>query len=103
MLLINCKAELKIKRANHCVLLGNDNDNDYANFNNNNIFTMKGTKLYTPLSLYWQETIKAWQNFLAEDLKDQCIEMNIKQNVRIKIQQMSINIFSNQTWQEQIV
>ena len=55
------------------------------------------------LSLYWQETIKAWQNFLAEDLKDQCIEMNIKQNVRIKIQQMSINIFSNQTWQEQIV
>ena len=49
MLLINCKAELKIKRATHCVLLGNDNDNDYANFDNNNIFTIKGTGLYTPV------------------------------------------------------
>ena len=49
MLLINCKAELKIKRATHFVLLGNDNDNDYANFDNNNIFTIKGTGLYTPV------------------------------------------------------
>ena len=40
------------------------------------------------------------KNFLAEALKDYCIEMNIKQKVRIKIQQMSINIFLNQTLQE---
>ena len=37
------------------------------------------------------------KNFLAEALKDYCIEMNIKQKVIIKIQQMSINIFLNQT------
>ena len=29
--------------------------------------------------------------------KDQCIGMNIKQKVKIKIQQISIDIFSSQT------
>ena len=35
-------------------------------------------------SLYQQKTIKIYQNFLAKGLKDQCIEMNRKQKVRIK-------------------
>ena len=48
------------------------------------------------LSLYLQRTIKNYQNFLAKSLKDQCIEMNINQKVRIKLQQMIIDIFSNQ-------
>ena len=30
------------------------------------------------------------QNFLANDLKDQLIGSNVKQNVRLKIQQMNI-------------
>ena len=44
-------------------------------------------------SLYQQKTIKNDQNFLAKDLKDQCIRMNIKQTVRIKIRQMTIDVF----------
>ena len=43
-----------------------------------------------------QETIKNYQNVLAKDLKDQIIGTDIKHNVRIKIQQMKIDIFSNQ-------
>ena len=35
--------------------------------------------------------------FLAKDLKYQFIGMNRKQKVIIKIQQMNIDIFSNQT------
>ena len=31
------------------------------------------------LSLYQQKTINNYQNFPADDLKDQLIEMNIKQ------------------------
>ena len=41
------------------------------------------------LLLYQQETIKNYQNVLAKDFKDQFIGMNIKQKVRIKIQQMN--------------
>ena len=37
------------------------------------------------LQLYQQETIKNYQNLLVKDLKDQFIEINIKQKVRIKI------------------
>ena len=42
-------------------------------------------------------TDKNYQNSLLKDLKDQCIRMNIKQKVRTKIQQVRVNIFSNQT------
>ena len=54
------------------------------------------------LLLYQQETIKNYQNVLAKDFKDQFIGMNIKQKVRIKIQQMNLNIFSNQILLESI-
>ena len=47
------------------------------------------------LPLYPQKTIKNYQNSLPTDLKDQCIEMNKKQKIKIKLQQMSIDIFSN--------
>ena len=47
------------------------------------------------LSLYLLKTIKNYQNFLAKDLKDQFIRMNIKQKVRIKIRKINIDIFSN--------
>ena len=48
------------------------------------------------LSLYHQKIIKKDQTFLAKDLKDQCIEMNMKQKFRLKTRQMNIDIFSNQ-------
>ena len=44
-------------------------------------------------SLYQQKIIKNYQNFLANDLKDQCIGINIKQKVTIKIQQVNKDIF----------
>ena len=48
------------------------------------------------LWLYQQEKIKNYENISAKDLKDQLIGMNIKQKVRIKIQQMDTDIFFNQ-------
>ena len=95
MLLINCKIELKFKWSNYCVLsaAGNDNanGNDYYF-----IFTSKDTKLYVPVVTLSPRDNQNQQNFLAKNLKDQFIEINIKQKVKIKIQQMSIDIFSNQ-------
>ena len=91
MALINCKIELKLRWKKHFVfcVLGNENDN--ANVDSDNIvFTIKHTKLYVPVS---QKTIKNYQNSLAKDLKDQCIGMNIKQKVKITLQQMNIDIF----------
>ena len=46
--MIICKVELKLKWINHCVSSANGNDNDDANYNNN-IFTVKKTKLYLPV------------------------------------------------------
>ena len=54
--------------------MGNDNDDTHPN---NLIFTIK--------------------DFLAKDLTEQFIGMNIKQKVRIKMQQMNVDIFLNQT------
>ena len=51
-------------------------------------------------SHHQQKTNKNCQNFLGNDLKDRCIGRNVKQKVRIKTQQMSINISSNQTMDE---
>ena len=47
-------------------------------------------------SLYQQKLIKNYQNFLANDLKDQFVGTNPKQKKRIKIRQMNIDIFLNQ-------
>ena len=58
---------------------------------NNIIFTMKYTKSYVSVATF--SAREGYQNFLAKYLKDQFIEMNIKQKVRIKIQQININIF----------
>ena len=50
MPLINCKAELKLRRMKHCVLsmLGNKNDNGNVD-SNDIIFTVKDTKLSIPV------------------------------------------------------
>ena len=41
-------------------------------------------------------TIQKYQNFLANDPKDQFIGKNAQQKMRLKIQLMSTDIFSNQ-------
>ena len=50
MPLINCKVELKLTLTKYCVLsvagIDNVNSNDE---DNNNIFTVKDTKLYVPV------------------------------------------------------
>ena len=45
MALINCKAELKLKWTNHCILSASGNDDDDPNSNN----TIKDTTLYIPV------------------------------------------------------
>ena len=52
------------------------------------------------LSLFKPRTIKNYQDFLVKHLEDQCNIINIKQKVRIKIQQTSIDNFLNQTLYE---
>ena len=80
----------------HCFLsvLGvANNENDGAN--SNNIIFPKKTQYYMSLwSFYQQKTIKKFQNFLAKNLKDQWIGINITQKVKQKIVQMSIDILS---------
>ena len=100
MPLINYKVELKLKRTEYCVLsaAGADNDNS-----NNIIFTIKDTKLYVPVVTLSATDNQKLSNFLAKGLKDQFTGMNIKQNVRLKIQQMNTDIFLNQTLLELIV
>ena len=66
---------------------------------NNTIFTIKDTKLNFPVATLSAEEIKNYQHSLAKDLKVQCVGMNIKQKVKIKIQQKSKGIFQNQTLQ----
>ena len=52
MSLINCKVELKLRQTKYCALpaVGVDNADSNNNVNsNNNIFTIKGTKLHVPV------------------------------------------------------
>ena len=44
------------------------------------------------LSLYQQKIIKNFQNSLAKDLKDEFLGMNVRQNVRLKYDKMSVDI-----------
>ena len=96
MPLIHCKVELKITWTDHRVLSANGNDNDDANSNS---FTsaVKDTKFYVPIVSLSAKDNQNCQIFLVNGLIDQCIGMNIKQKVRIKIRGISIDIFSNQT------
>ena len=84
---------------------GNDNLNDENDDNGKKIiFTIKDAKLCVPVVTLsdQRETIKNYKNFLAEDQKDQFIAMNIKQKVRIKLQEMKLDICLNQTLLELI-
>ena len=58
----------------------------------NIIFTIKETKLYVFVVTLSANVNQKLSKFSAKDLKDQSIGMNVKQKVRRKIQQMSIDI-----------
>ena len=67
------------------------------------LFLLSRTQNYMLLlSLYQQKIIKKYQNFLEKDLKDQFSGMNIKQKGKIKIRQMNIDVFWDQTLLELI-
>ena len=70
-------------------------DNTNANLNNI-IFTIKDAKVYVSVVTLSATQNKKRSNFLAKHLKDQFIWMNMKQKVRIKIQQINKDTFSNQ-------
>ena len=97
MLLINLEVELKLKWTKYCVLLQNTNANP-----NNIIFTIKDTKLYVSGVTLSAREIKNYQTPLAKDLKNYFIGINIRQKVRIKIQQINLDILSDQILLESI-
>ena len=61
------------------------------------IFATKDTNYMSLLLLCQQKTITNYQNVIAKYLKDRCVGMNIKQKVKIKMWQLSIDVFSNET------
>ena len=87
---------MKLKWKKCCVLstAGVDIDDGSPN---NIISTIKDTKFYDLVVTLTAREIRNYQNILAKDLKGKFIGMNTKQKVRIKIQQMNIDIFSNET------
>ena len=96
MQLINWKVKLKLKGENYCLLSTAGADNVDAK-SNNIIFTIKDAKLYVPDITLLLKDNQRLSKLLAKDLKYRCIGTNIKQKFRIKMQQTSIDIFSNQT------
>ena len=87
MPLINCKVELILKWTKYFVLsaAGADNVNGTDDDNNDIIFTIKNTKLYVHVVTLSVRGNQQLSNFLAKDLKDYFIGMNIKQKMSIKI------------------
>ena len=98
MQLITCKVELKLNSTNYFPLSANDNYNDDSNFNNI-IISIKDTKFYVPAL-----TISPNDNRKVTKLPSKRFERSVywneyktKKKVITKIQQMSLDIFSNQT------
>ena len=62
----------------------------------------KTTKSYVPVVTLSARDNQKLSKLLSKGFEDQFIGMNIKQNVKIKMQQMSIYIFLNQVFLESI-
>ena len=101
MPLINCKKELKLKWKKYCVLSAAGAETAIAN-SNNFIFTFKDAKLFVSVVALSARDNEKFKNFLAKDLKDQFIGMNLRRKMRLKIRQMDIDIFSIQILLESI-
>ena len=105
MSLINFKVELKLRWTKHFVLSVAGTDNAHGNNDDNNIniiFTIKDTKLYFRVVTVSARDNQKLSKLLSNDLKNQFLGKNIKQNVIIKIQQMNLDNFSNQVLLELI-
>ena len=62
------------------------------------IFLLSTIQNFMALSLHYkQKTTKKYLNVFAEYLKGQFNGMNLKQRMKIEIQQITIDIFWNQT------
>ena len=53
------------------------------------------TKLFVPLVILSAKDNQKLTKLFAKDLKDQCIEINIKQKVTIKVQQISFGLLKS--------
>ena len=95
MPLINCKNELKLKRTKYCVLSAYNNKNENDN-TDNIIFIIKGTKLYVPVATLSGRENQKLSKRLSKGIERSVYWNEYKQKVRIKIQQMKIDIFPNQ-------
>ena len=93
----NCKVELKLKRAKFCVFSAGGDYNGEDNSDNNIIFDINNIKFYVHVATFNQKKIKNYQKFSAKYSKDQFIRTNTKQKVKVKTQQITTDLFSNQT------
>ena len=68
MPLINCKTELKLKWKNYCALPAAGNDNINAK-DNNIIFNIKDTKLYSPVVTLSARDNQKLSKFLSKEFE----------------------------------
>ena len=88
--------EIRFKWTKHCVLAQAGADN--ANANNVHItFTIKDTKRYIPVVTLSAKDYQKLSKFPSKDFERSVYRNECKKNVRIKIQKMGLDIFSNQT------
>ena len=105
---INCKVKLKLKWTKYRIFstAGTENvinENTNANTNANNIiFTIKETKLYVPDVTLSAKDNKKLSKCLSKGFERSYYWNEYKTEVRIKKQQMNIDIFSHQTLLEPI-
>ena len=101
MPLINCNLELNLKWAKYCALSADGAEN--ANDNSNNIsFTIKYTKLYVPVVTLSTRDNQKLSRILSKGFERSAYWNDYKQNVKIKLLLMNIDIFSNQMLLESI-
>ena len=101
MTLINYKSVSKLNWTKYYLLSTVGADNNDAS-SNKIILIIIDTTLYVPVVILSAKNNKKQSKLYSKGLKDQFIGMNIKQKVRMKIQQMNVYIFSNQTLLELI-
>ena len=87
MPLINCKVELKRKQTKYCILSAAVADNVDAN--DDNIFPIKGTKLYVPVVTVSARDSQKLLKLLSKEFKRSVDWNEYKTKVRIKIRQIS--------------
>ena len=86
MPLISFKIELKLKWTKQCVLAPDGVGNGDASSKNIIFFNQRNKVICSvPVVNLIAKDNQNYQNFLAKDSEDQCIQMNMKQKVRIEI------------------